>query len=83
VFDSEGGYGESNWTPTETGWLVKANSVNTDGSTASATNHIEPTGLDRYVFRSVDRVSGNEMLPPVEVVVVRQPPQPQESEDPK
>lgn len=23
VFDSEGGYGESNWTPTETGWLIK------------------------------------------------------------
>jgi len=83
VFDSEGGYGESNWTPTETGWLIKASSVNNDGTTASATNHIEPTGLDRYLYRSVDRVSGNEMMPPVEVVVVRQPPQPQKSEDPK
>ena len=80
VFDSEGGYGEGNWSPTETGWLVKATSVNNDGTTASATNHIEPTGLDRYVFQSVDRVSGNEILPSVEVVVVRQPPQPQEPE---
>lgn len=80
VFDSEGGYGESNWTPTETGWLIKATSVNTDGTTASATNHIEPTGMDRYVFQSVDRVSGNELLPPVQVTVVRQPPQPQETE---
>ena len=76
MFDSEGGYGESLWTPTETGWLNKATSVHSDGSTASATNHIEPTGLDRYVFRSVDRVVGNEVLPPVEVHVVRQPPQP-------
>ncbi|MBI5761848.1 MAG: SgcJ/EcaC family oxidoreductase [Planctomycetales bacterium] len=76
VFDTEGGYGESSWTPTETGWLIKATSVRSDGSTASATNHIEPTGSDRYVFRSVDRVVGNEVLPPVEVHVVRQPPQP-------
>ncbi len=74
VFDSEGGYGESRWTPTETGWLIKATSVNTDGTTASATHHIEPTGLDRYVFQSVDRVSGNEILPPVQLTVVRRPP---------
>ncbi|MCX7423417.1 MAG: SgcJ/EcaC family oxidoreductase [Planctomycetia bacterium] len=76
MFDSEGGYGESSWTPTETGWLNKATSVHSNGSTASSTNHIEPTGLDRYVFRSVDRVVGNEVLPPVEIHVVRQPPQP-------
>ena len=76
MFDAEGGYGESLWTATESGWLIKATSVHSDGSTASATNSIEPTGLDRYVFRSVDRVVGNEVLPPVEVHVVRQPPQP-------
>ena len=76
VFDSEGGYGESTWTPTDTGWLIKATSVNSDGSTTSATSHIEPTGMDRYVFRSVDRVVAGELLPPVEVVVVRRPPQP-------
>jgi uncharacterized protein (TIGR02246 family) len=77
VFDSEGGFGEGNWTPTETGWIIKATSVNSDGSSTSATSHIEPTGLDHYVFRSVDRVVGNELLPPVEVRVVRQPPRPE------
>ena len=76
IFDAEGGYGESSWTPTESGWLIKATGVNNDGSTTSATNSIEPTGLDRYVFRSVDRVVGNEVLPPVEVHVVRQAPLP-------
>lgn len=80
IFDSEGGFGESRWTPTETGWLIKATSVNSDATTASATHHVEPVGLDRYVFRSVDRVSGNEILPPVQVTVVRQPPLPLESE---
>ena len=78
VFDSDGGYGESQWTQTETGWLIKATSVNTNGTTASATNHVEPIGIDRYVFQSVDRVSGDEILPPVRVIVVRRPPQPQE-----
>jgi hypothetical protein len=77
VFDSEGGYGESQWSPTESGWLIKATSVNTDGTTGSATNHIKPIGMDRYEFQSVDRVSGGELLPPVRVIVVRQPPQPQ------
>jgi uncharacterized protein (TIGR02246 family) len=76
VFDAEGGFGESFWTQTETGWLIRISSVNTDGTLASATNHIEPTGLDRYVFLSADRVSGDEVLPPVKVTVVRKPPQP-------
>ena len=76
MFDSEGGYGESFWTPTETGWLIKATSVRSDGSTASATNHIEPTSLDRYVFRAVDRVVGNAVVPDIEVTVVKQPPSP-------
>lgn len=80
VFDSEGGSGESHWTPTESGWLIKATSVSSDGVLASATNHIRPTGLDRYVFESMDRVLGNEVLPPVEVVVVRQPPLPEVSD---
>ncbi len=76
VFDAEGGYGESLWTATESGWLIKATSVLSDGSTTSATNSIEPTGLDRYVFRSSDRIVGNAVLPTVEVHVVRQAPQP-------
>lgn len=76
MFDSEGGYGESSWTTTDTGWFIKATSVHADGSTGSATNHIELTGLDSYVFRSADRIVGNDVLPSVEVHVVRQPPAP-------
>ena len=37
VFDSEGGYGESIWTPDGDRWLVKATAVRRDGVTASAT----------------------------------------------
>lgn len=77
VFDSEGGYGESNWTTTDGGWLIKFTGVSSDGAIASATNHIRPLGLDKYLFQSVDRVVGNEAMPPLEVTVVRQPPAPQ------
>lgn len=80
MFDSEGGYGESFWTPTDSGWLIKATSVNSDGTTSSATNHIQPLSMDRFMFLSVDRVTGNEVLPNAEVIVVRQPPRPVESE---
>jgi uncharacterized protein (TIGR02246 family) len=80
VFDSAGGYGEGNWTPTETGWLIKFTGVSSDGSIASATNHIEPIGLDRYVFESADRVLGNMLMNATQVIVVRQPPQPDVSQ---
>jgi uncharacterized protein (TIGR02246 family) len=80
VFDSTGGYGEGNWTPTETGWLIKFTGVSSDGSIASATNHIEPIGLDRYVFESADRVLGNMLMNATQVIVVRQPPQPDVSQ---
>ncbi|WP_010582103.1 SgcJ/EcaC family oxidoreductase [Schlesneria paludicola] len=76
MFDSEGGYGESLWTATESGWLIKATSVHADGSTASSTNRVEPNGMDRYVFRSADRIVGDQELSPVVVSVVRQAPQP-------
>jgi uncharacterized protein (TIGR02246 family) len=76
VFDSEGGFGESTWYRDDTGWLIKATGVGSDGTPASATNHLIPTGRDGYVWRSTDRVIGDEIQEPLEVKVVRKPPQP-------
>jgi len=76
VFDSEGGFGESVWTRDDSEWLIRATGVRTDGSTASATNHLIPTGTDGYIWRSTDRVVGGEVEPDVEVKVVRKPPPP-------
>ncbi|MBL8869291.1 MAG: SgcJ/EcaC family oxidoreductase [Planctomycetaceae bacterium] len=76
VFDSEGGYGEANWTPTENGWLLKFTGVNSDGQLSSATNHIQPLGVSKYVFESVDRVVGNQLMPALKIQVVKQPPKP-------
>jgi uncharacterized protein (TIGR02246 family) len=76
VFDSEGGFGESLWTRDEDVWVIKATGVRPDGTTASSTNMLVPAGKDAYVWRSRDRVMGDEIVPNVEVKVVRKPPQP-------
>jgi len=74
LFDSEGGYGESFWTPDGNRWLVKATAVRRDGTTASMTNIYTPTGKDSYTWRTTDRILGGEVEPPLEIKVVRQPP---------
>jgi uncharacterized protein (TIGR02246 family) len=76
VFDSEGGFGESIWTRDGDTWIIRATGVRPDGTTGSATNTLVPAGKDAYVWRSRDRIVADEIKPPVEVKVVRKPPQP-------
>jgi uncharacterized protein (TIGR02246 family) len=78
VFDSEGGYGESDWTRDGNAWVIKATAVRPDGTTGSATNALVPTGTDGYIWRSTDRIVGDERQPSSEVKVVRKPPPPKE-----
>jgi uncharacterized protein (TIGR02246 family) len=76
VFDSEGGFGQSTWTrDDDSTWIIKANGVRPDGSTASATNRLIPIGSDGYFWQSADRIVAGEPQPPMEVKVVRKPPQ--------
>jgi len=76
VFDSAGGFGESLWTRDGNNWVIKATAVRPDGTTASATNLLVPTGTDAYVWRSTDRIVGDELEPATEVKIIRKPPQP-------
>jgi uncharacterized protein (TIGR02246 family) len=75
LFDSEGGYGESFWTHDGDLWRVKATAVRRDGTTASMTNIYTPTGKDSYTWQTTDRVVAGEVLPPMEIKVVRKPPE--------
>jgi hypothetical protein len=77
TFDSEGGFGESIWTRDGDEWIIRATGVRPDGTTGSATNFLIPSGPDGYVWRSTDRIVGNDKQPPMEVKVVRKPPQPE------
>jgi uncharacterized protein (TIGR02246 family) len=74
VFDSQGGFTEGEWTETDEGWVVKASGVSSDGEAATATNIYARTGPDSFLWTSKDRIEGNELLPTVEVKVVRAPP---------
>jgi uncharacterized protein (TIGR02246 family) len=76
VFDSEGGYGESFWTRDGDTWLIKTRGVSGDGKIGTATNTLVPAGKDAYVWRSRDRIVGDDVADPIEVKVVRKPPQP-------
>lgn len=76
VFDSDGGFGESIWVRDGDNWFIKATGVRPDGKPASATNMLVPAGKDGYVWRSTDRIVGEEVVGPMEVKVVRKPPQP-------
>jgi uncharacterized protein (TIGR02246 family) len=76
VFDSEGGYGEGVWARTSEGWLIRTTGVRADGTQAAATNLLVPAGKDSYVWRSTDRVIGDEVMPTLEVTVIRKPPAP-------
>jgi uncharacterized protein (TIGR02246 family) len=76
VFDSEGGYGESFWTRDGDTWLIKATGVSGDGKIGTATNTLVPAGKDAYVWRSRDRIVGDDVADPIEIKVVRKPPQP-------
>lgn len=78
VFDSEGGFGESEWARDGADWIIRATGVRPDGTTASATNILTRSGNDGYIWRSTDRVVADERQEPSEVKVVRKAPQPKE-----
>jgi len=76
VFDSTGGFCEGLWTRVGDGWVVKMTGVRADGETGSATTSYRPTGPDRFVWASADRVVGGEAEPNFTVTIVRTPPKP-------
>jgi hypothetical protein len=76
IFDSDGGYGQGQWTRVDTAWIIKSTAVLPDGETGSATIVIEPAGPDKFTLKGLDRILGDDTLPDVEVTIVRKPPQP-------
>ncbi len=76
LFDSDGGFSEGHWTAGEDGWIVKSNSVISDGRTGSATLRYLPQGEDRFLLSGVDRIVGDEVAEDFEVAVARKPTSP-------
>jgi len=85
VFDSEGGFGESLWTVSQTDpntgapqqWIVKMSGVTRDGAVGSSTNFYTRLGEDRYSFESRDRVIGGQRTEDTpDIIVAREAPEP-------
>src|SRR5262245_35135206 len=66
TFDSEGGFGQSIWTRDDDTWIIRATGVRPDGTTGSATNFLIPAGNDGYVWRSTNRIVGDDRQPDME-----------------
>jgi len=74
LFDADGGFSEGAWTATENGWIVKSQSINPDGATASATLTIAQQAADRFSIQGTQRIVGEQAEPDFEFMIVRRPP---------
>ena len=76
TFDSDGGYTEGKWAPTDDGWLIRSEAVLPDGGTGSATVTVRQQDADHLVVESTDRVVAGVEEPDFRLVIVRRPPAP-------
>lgn len=74
TFDSDGGYGDSTWTPVDGAWVIRSSAVNPDGQTGSANITITPGENGRYVMAGTHRIIGDVLEDDFEISVVKQPP---------
>ncbi len=76
-FDSQGGFGQGEWSRDGDKWVVKSTGVRPEGTTASATNVMTRERPDLISWVSTDRVIGDQSVPDSEAyVLVRVPPPP-------
>jgi len=73
LFDADGGFAEGTWTVVDDGVVIKSDSVNPDGTTASATMNITTKDKDHYTIAGTDRVIGDSLEDDFEITVTRRP----------
>jgi uncharacterized protein (TIGR02246 family) len=77
VFDSEGGYAESQWTSLDDDvWVMRSKGVRADGKVVTMTNQLTKLSKDRFRIDSADRIVGDDRMPNFSTIAVRRPPQP-------
>ena len=62
LFDSTGGNGIAIWSPTEKGWMIQSSGVTSNGTATAATNFWNFSDDDTLVWKSTNRIMGNESL---------------------
>jgi uncharacterized protein (TIGR02246 family) len=74
LFESEGGFGEAEWSWDGKRWIQDATGVQADGDELTATNILTPIDKDSFTWQSIDRTEdGEDMpnIPPVKVTRVK------------
>jgi uncharacterized protein (TIGR02246 family) len=77
LFDSDGGYGDGEWTAFEDGYLIRSSAVMPDGSIGSANIEARKISDAQFVLRGTNRIVAGEPVEDFEITVSKQPPQPQ------
>jgi uncharacterized protein (TIGR02246 family) len=81
IFDSDGGFSDGRWIPTETGWIIRSSAVLPDGQTGLAHVHITPLSLERFTIKGTNRLIGGVLDSDFEVTVTKRPPLPADNEN--
>ncbi len=74
LFESDGGFGEADWTWDGKAWTLDATGVEPDGDEVTATNILTPMGKDAFTWQSVNRTVDSEDvtdIAPVKVTRVK------------
>jgi uncharacterized protein (TIGR02246 family) len=71
VFESDGGFGESQWTRDVNRWSVKYKSVLADGSNVSATHVLTHVDANTQTVESTDRTTDGQKRPDVAKITIK------------
>jgi uncharacterized protein (TIGR02246 family) len=74
LFESNGGFGEAEWSWDGKRWVQDATGVEADGDEITATNILTPIDKDTFTWQSIDRTENGESvanIPPVKVTRVK------------
>lgn len=76
IFDAKGGVTQGVWTPTNEGWMIRAEGTTADGETITASQELTTEGNDTLIWSATNRVVDGEKQPDTELRIVRQAPEP-------
>jgi uncharacterized protein (TIGR02246 family) len=74
LFESDGGFGDADWTWDGKRWIQDATGVQADGDEVTATNILTPIDKDSFTWQSINRTEDGEYvpnIPPVKVTRVK------------
>jgi len=74
TFDSEGGFVEGLWTRVGDGYVIRSSGFLRDGTAVSGTTRVDRTGDDSYLWSMFNRLRGDEIMPDVDLTIVRKAP---------